>query len=101
MDVTLEREANGGILVKILGPAWEVNVRATTEILTRLTEIRSTDWDQRQSLQIGESAGAPVFWSCRDDQVTLMIGHDDETWDVAVIFPVAVVHAILGDLARL
>jgi len=29
-----------------------------------------------------------------------MIGHDDETWDVAVIFPVAIVQAIVEELAH-
>ena len=29
-----------------------------------------------------------------------MIGHDDETWDVAVTFPVAIVQAIVEDLDR-
>jgi hypothetical protein len=37
---------------------------------------------------------------CRGDEVTLMIGHDDETWDIAVTFPVATVQAIVDGLDR-
>lgn len=100
MDVILEREADGEILVKIQAPAWEVNVRAAADDLAKLNDIRSADWDRRRSVQVGESADASAFWSCRGEEVTLMIGHDDETWDVAVIFPVAIVQAIVEELDR-
>jgi len=98
MDMTLEREADGGILVKLRAPAWEINVRASAGDLRKLDDVRSADWNQRRSIQIGESANASVFWSCRGDEVTLMIGHDDETWDVAVGFPIEVVDAIVREL---
>ena len=100
VDVTLDREADGGILVKIQAPAWEVNVRASADDLTKLNDIRSADWDERRSVQVGESAEASAFWSCRGDEVTLTIGHDDETWDVAVTFPVAIVQTIVEELPR-
>ena len=28
-----------------------------------------------------------MFWSCAREVVTVMIGDDDETWDVAVTIP--------------
>jgi hypothetical protein len=93
--------ANGGILVKIQALAWEVNVRSSADDLRKLKDIRSADWDQRRSVQVGASAEASAFWSCRGDEVTLMIGHNDETWDVAVTFPVAIVQAIVKDLDRM
>lgn len=100
MEVTLEREADGGILVKLQAPGWEVNVRASAGDLRKLDGIRSADWDQRRSIRVGESAEASVFWSCREDEVTLMIGQDDETWDVAVGFPIQVVNSIVEELDR-
>jgi len=98
VDVSLEREADGGILVKIQAPAWEVNVRASAEDLTKLADIRTADWDEGRSIHLGQPAEAPVFWACHGDEVTLMIGHDDETWDVAFLFPFAIVDAIVNDL---
>jgi len=100
VDVTLERESDGQILVKIGAPAWEVNVRASAGDLTKLADVRSADWDQRRSIQLGKSAEASVFWAFRDDEVTLMIGHDDETWDVFVSFPIDIVEAIVSELDR-
>ena len=98
MDVTLEREADDGVSVKIQAPAREVNGRATEDEPTRLVDIRLADWNRRRSLQVGESAEASVVWSYRDREVALMIGHDEETWDAAVTFPVEVVDSIVNEL---
>jgi hypothetical protein len=35
-----------------------------------------------------------VFWASSGDDATIMIGHDDETWDVAVTVPTEVVERI-------
>ena len=59
-----------------------------------LSGIRSADWNERRSIRAGESAGSPVFWASDGDDATLMIGDDDETWDVAITLPVAVVEDI-------
>jgi hypothetical protein len=48
---------------------------------------------------VGTAAGADVFWSARDGVVSVLVGHDDETWDIAFVVPVAVVIQ-LADEAR-
>jgi DNA polymerase IIIc chi subunit len=48
-------------------------------------------------MAVGESAGAPVFWCCKGNEATLLIGNDDQTWDVAVNFPVRVVDEIVRE----
>jgi len=74
-----------------------LNFRATPEALDGLGAIRESDWATRQCLHIGESAGAPVHWSAAGEDATIMVGHDDETWDIAVTIPIATVETIVAD----
>ncbi len=99
MDLSVEREVDGRLAVKLQTDAWEVNVRASIGDLMRLTEIRSADWSERRSIAAGESAGAPVFWGSVDDHAALMIGLDDETWDVSVTLPFDLVDEIVREVA--
>jgi hypothetical protein len=94
MDVTLEADAAGGVAVKLQGDEWEVNFQASRAELVALSGIRHADWNERRSIRAGESAGAPVFWASGGNDATLMIGSDDETWDVAITLPVAAVEEI-------
>lgn len=100
VDVSVEREADGRLLVKLATDEWEVNVRGSADDLAKLTEIRSADWDGRAALLAGESAGAPVFWTSQGNDATLLIGRDDETWDVAITVPLMVVEQIGGEASE-
>jgi hypothetical protein len=103
VDVSLDRASGRGepvlILVKLQSPTWELNVRATPEELARLAGIRDADWAARRSLHVGESAGSAVHWSATGDTVTVMVGADDETWDFALMIPVATVDSIVSEAA--
>ena len=94
MDVTIEEDAAGDVAVKLQAHEWEVNFRASRAELVALSGIRTADWNERRSIRAGESAGAPVFWASGGDDATLMIGSDEETWDVAITLPVAAVEEI-------
>jgi hypothetical protein len=102
-DVTLNLASGRGepilVLVKLQSPTWELNFRATLEELAGLRSIRDTNWAARQCLHIGESAGAPVHWSAEGETATTMVGHNDETWDIAVTIPVSTVDAIVANAA--
>ena len=100
VDVSVEREADGRLLVKLGTDAWEVNVRASADDFLGLAEVRSAGWQERHTLRAGESAGAPVFWATEGDQATLLIGLDDETWDVAFTLPLTVVDEIVREASR-
>ena len=54
------------------------------------------DWDSRTTTQVGECAGTLVFWSSDGRSATIMVGHDDETWDMAFFVPVQ----LIEDLVR-
>lgn len=85
--------------VKLQSQQWELNLRATADDLAGLGAIRDTDWAARRCLHIGQSAGTAVHWSAEGDTAAIMVGHDDETWDIAVTVPIATVDAILSELA--
>jgi hypothetical protein len=87
-------------LVKLQGESWELNIWATAADLRKLAGIEETDWDQRRTLKVGTSANAPVWWSERDGTVSILVGNDDESWDLGVIVPLATVHDILAELAH-
>jgi len=101
MDYTVEPE-DAGVLLKLQADEWEANVHASAEELLLLSNIRSTSWDARRSIQAGESAGARVYWSAGDgDHANLMVGEDDETWDVSVAVPYAVIDQVVQALGSL
>jgi hypothetical protein len=73
-----------------------LNLSASLDDLLKLRAIRTAHWDDRRSIRAGRSAGSNVFWCCAGENVTVMIGEDDETWDVAVDIPISVVDEIIA-----
>jgi hypothetical protein len=95
VDVTIDLPAGDGpAAVKLQSTHWELNIRAPRTELARLRDIDGADWDARRSLAVGTCAGVGVFWARSDDQVAILVGPDDETWDAAVLIPLATVHEI-------
>jgi len=91
------------VVLTLQGDDWELHVWATFDDLARLRSVRSAVWDERRSIAAGTSAGSQVFWAgpaegADSETATVLIGHDDETWDIAILVPVTVVEKI-GDLA--
>ena len=84
------------VAMKLQATTWELNIRAPAADFVRLHGIEDADWGARRSLAVGTCAEARVYWSINDDRVTatMLIGHDDETWDAAVAIPVETVHEI-------
>ena len=85
------------------GDDWELNVWSTFEDLARLQNVRSASWVERRSIEAGTSVGGRVFWAGSGDgadpeTATVLIGHDDEAWDIAFMLPMTVVEKI-GRLA--
>ncbi|MDY7087705.1 MAG: hypothetical protein SYR96_21665 [Actinomycetota bacterium] len=85
------------------GDGWELNVWATFEDLAKLRGVRAVAWDQRRSIAAGTSAGGKVFWcgpgeGSDPETATVLIGHDDEVWDIAFLIPVTLVEKV-GTLA--
>jgi hypothetical protein len=102
VHVTVEARNDAGNpgVVKLQGETWELNIWATTDELWKLAGIEKTDWDQRRTLNVGTCANAPVWWNERDGTVHILIGNDDEAWDMGVTIPLGTVHELLGELGE-
>ena len=98
MDFSIDPDADAGLALKLATDEWEVNVYASVDDLLRLSEIRLADWSERRSIQVGKSADAPVYWANVGGHAAMMIGHDDETWDVSVSVPFAVIDEIVREV---
>lgn len=71
--------------VKISSERFELNVSIPRAEVARLESVNTANWDKRQSVRLGQVADTTAFWcSDEDGTVWIMVGHDDETWDIAV-----------------
>ena len=96
IDMYVDEHGRDLVGAKFSNDTWELNVRATRSDLLGLAAIRAMDWGLRAMVHVGMCAGADVFWSSDGRIATITVGHDDETWDMAVSLPVELV----DDLVR-
>ena len=81
---------------------WLALIHIAPEDVGLLNDVPSRSWDDG-ALRIGDSAGASVFWANNGDEdketVVIMIGHDDETWDITFAIPAATIPEIFKAIA--
>ncbi|MFB4298194.1 hypothetical protein [Actinomadura sp. NTSP31] len=94
VEAMLDVDAAPLPVLTLRAETWELHIRAALADFSRLAGIRDAVWDERRSLHVGVCAGAPVFWAMSDDQAVLLIGQDDETWDIALTIPLTTVEEI-------
>ncbi len=84
-------------LLRITSEEFCVVIHSSAAALRGLDAVRQAEWATRGSLQIGTTGLGRVYWTPgeRPDLAVLLIGHDDETWDVSVVVPMEVVDDIL------
>ena len=102
-DVTVEdRDEDGtpSYAVKISSPLIELNVAIPRSDIQSLRRALSTEWSSG-ALCLGTCAGVPVFW-CAAEQgmISVLVGYDDQTWDVCLTLPAEVIDMILNGLPR-
>ena len=64
--------------------------------LTQLGAAPHAEWSGRKSIRLGRTLDTPVHW-CRGDEpdtVNVLVGPDDETWQVLLVLPAPLVRAI-------
>ena len=88
--------------VSLSTDTWLAVIHIPPMDASKLNDVASRSWDDG-SLRIGESAGAAAWWSVGDDNETVMIliGHDDETWDISIAIPAATIPDIVAAIAAL
>lgn len=80
-------------VLRLSGQGFYLTVSIAPEELGRLSGVAEASWNERASIKAGAALGNPVFW-CRsgDDPtaVTVLVGPDDESWDLALELPAEV-----------
>jgi hypothetical protein len=98
LNLGLDEQENRFFIFKISAPDWELNVEMTEKELALIPSARVARWDDRSSVWIGKAAGADTFWSCEDGKLTILVGHDEESWDFAVSMPESVIDDMLAEI---
>lgn len=84
--------------------SWLALIHIAPEDVPRLSDVTSTPWDGG-ALRIGDSAGAGVFWSVNGeddkDTVVILVGDDDETWDISFTVPASTIQEIVDAIEAL
>jgi hypothetical protein len=84
--------------VSLMTHTWLCLIHIAPEDVPRLSDVTSTPWDSG-ALRIGDSAGVGVFWSVNGeddkDTVVILVGDDDETWDISFAVPATTIDEIL------
>lgn len=80
------------------GDFWELNIELTKKELESITEIKNAHWDERRSLKLGKCLNSPVFW-CRDNEIfSILIGNDDEVWEVGASMSESVINDLIKEI---
>ncbi len=99
--VTVEEIEEDGVLqcaIKISLPLFEINVAIPRADIEQLRLVPTVNWTTG-ALRLGTSAGASVFWCAGEGGViSVMVGHDDQTWDISLTLPGEVIQMICNDL---
>lgn len=84
IDLDVAAEDDGRLTATFSADEWELNVRGTSDEFAVLVRVEEASWDDRSSIRAGTCAGSPVFWASTVDGIVILVGEDDELWDVSV-----------------
>ena len=78
---------------------FELHVSVPSRDIEKLKEVRNTEWGETRSLRVGKCAGKSVLW-CAGERGTvgIMIGDDEESWDIAGYLPGDTIEKIFRDI---
>ena len=100
--VTAEPDADYDELDQVLrlsGPDFYLLIQIPPRELYSLTGLSAATWKDRKSIRAGEALGNPVFWcqsSVDPTAVSVLVGRDDETWELALEFPAVLREVVPG-----
>lgn len=65
------------------------------EINYLIQNINKTNWVTRNSIKAGTCLNSSIFWCLNEDgSISLLIGHDDETWEIGLKLPFELIDKI-------
>jgi hypothetical protein len=87
-------------VLKIAAPAFEMKVWIDDSDVARLSSVRNARWEDRTSICIGTTANAPAHWCSDHKTVSVLVGDDDDDWDVAVVMQLDTFDELLAAIGR-
>jgi hypothetical protein len=100
LSTEADKRGNPCFILKIQKPDWEMNIWMAANELALIPKVRAAGWFERESIKLGECAGSPTFWSCEDGHLSIMVGPDDECWDIAVALPAELIDDLIAEINR-
>lgn len=96
MAVDVDLDPADGVLT-LTGDTFLLIVAANPSDLLRLDGVGGADWSARASIAVGTTSLGRVFWCAGEAEGTVhvLVGHDDETWDLALVIPEDAVRSIV------
>jgi hypothetical protein len=88
---------DGCVRLALSTDQFHVVVHIPPEQLPRFAEVGGRRWTDG-AIPIGRCAGGGAFWSTNDGALSLLIGHDDQTWDVSLSMPADTLTQIMATL---
>ncbi len=86
--------------LKVQSRDAEVNIILSREELEKLKAVSTAKWDNRTSLKLGLCMEKPVFGSLQDGLLSILSGHDDESWDVGIWLPESMLRELYEEIDR-
>ncbi len=87
------------VALKVQCRDCEINVWVPLLELPLLLRVPSARW-LAGALRIGTCVGAAVFWACDEGRISILVGHDDQTWDFGVFFPENHFPSLIAEVER-
>jgi hypothetical protein len=78
----------------------ELNVVLTADDLEILEKVSEARWADRGSLKAGRCLGESAYWSCEDGNLSVLVGHDAETWEVGMFMPDTMIAELKQEIIR-
>jgi hypothetical protein len=96
----IDEQERPSFILKIQRDDWEINIWMTANELAVVPNVRLARWDERESIQLGRSAGSPTFWSCEDGNLSILVGQDAECWDFGLTLPEEILDDVIAEIER-
>lgn len=96
LNFSIEKNENTFSL-KLQSETWELNIHGSNFEINLLENLSKTNWADRKTIKAGRSANTNVYWTLEKENVIIMIGDDDETWDFAVCISYKIFKKIISE----
>ncbi len=94
-------EGNRIAWLAIASPDYHVTFMIWPDDLDKILKVRDARWEDRTTIRIGMVHLSPSFWSMEESGLSILAGHDDEAWSLALTLPAPMLGRIITALEPL